>query len=195
MRPSKRPGIVVAGLQVLIIIVLVAVHYVWRDPHFLVRYYEPARNLVLKENFPLVVLLAPVAYALQLCGGLPSPVRGICLAIGTTFLGIALLPSVGFFWYFVATETGMRMRGQSRLRFHNAIAESAVLLVLFLMGAGAILYVLSNKASWLSGNNQIAVLVGNACLLVWGAVLLAVAIADFRWLLKSRSSFAAKLRV
>jgi hypothetical protein len=189
MRSYRWLGIVVAALQVLAVVSLVAVHYFCHNPSFLVRYYGPARSIILKENLPLVIALAPFAYGLELFGGLPSPIRGACLAIGTTLFGLALLPSVGLFWYFIVTELTMRTRGSSKLRFRSLIAESVVLVVLFVMGAGTVLYAISDRASWQHvASGRIDATLGNVFLLMWGIAFFTISVVDFRWLLTRDSA-------
>ena len=114
---GKKLRVAVPAFQVLSIALIVAWSNLCHDPRIVVNYFGPTRDLLLKENFPLVVVLAPIAYALDRVGEVIGPVGGTSQAIGTAFFGLLLFIGAALFWYLVVVEVQMRVRGESLLRF------------------------------------------------------------------------------
>ena len=109
----------------------------WNRPDLRYAYVFTPLRLVLKLNFPLVVLLLTVAYPI---GVATSDTSGVVLrAVTSGVYDLAILTSTAAFWYFVV-EVEMGKRRARCLRFSGRPIERLKATVMILVGVGAAVF-------------------------------------------------------
>lgn len=195
--------IIVPLLQVLILVLvfpldpLLSKRYVTRSD-LEVAYVITPEHLLLKLNFPLVVLGLPVIYLTRLPFSQASSPAG---APGAVIFGVyvlAIVASTAAFWYLVVVEVEMRKRRSSCLRFSGGLMERLKATAMILIGVGAAISVL-----W-DGYRQFVVLdqlirnhdfwsvfvvdtlIGGLFVIAWAAALITIGLQDITRVLGPR---------
>lgn len=118
---STRLRVIIPSLQVLVLILAFAAgpimgkRYAER-PDSGRAYTVTSLRLVLKLNFPLVVLWLPIAYPMS-APSYPSSHASSPTGVILAVWDLAILTSTAAFWYLVVVEVEMRKRKASCLRF------------------------------------------------------------------------------
>jgi hypothetical protein len=167
---SKKLRVVIPLLQVLILILafsldpLLGRRYVMRSD-LAIAYIVTPEHLMLKLNFPLVILGLPAIYL----GDLAFPqMNSRAGALGAVISGVyvlVLLASTAAFWYFIIVEVEMRKRRASCFRFSGRLMEKLKATVMILIGLSAAVY-----AFW-DGHRLVILDQVNRHYLFWSAVV------------------------
>ncbi len=146
-------------------------------------------DLVLKLNFPLVVLWLPIAYpmsAVSYHSPHASSPTGVILGVWD----LAILTSIAAFWYLVVVEVEMRKRKTSCLRFSGRLMERVKATVMILIGVGAAVYALwdgyrqlvvldqINRMHLFWSSFVVDTLIGGLLLIGWAAALITIGVQD-----------------
>ena len=173
---------------------ILEMRYITR-PEFVAYANVPIQTL-LKSNYPLVLLLFPIGYAINYVVSnsylnLPSGVPLVAIAV---VFDLAVLTSIAFFWYFVVVEIEKRNHGSSLIRFSSQPLEIVKAVVLIAAGIGAVVL-----ACWdarrllllgqlygrmLYWSDMINAIVGGLFLLAWAAVLITISVKDIKLVLR-----------
>lgn len=192
MKSSRRLSMTISLLQVLFLIAVAGWHHVleWYlvnhhlvRPDLLARYAGVPLDIVIKLNFPLSLLWAPILY-------LTRSYFSFSTSVVTVLLDIAILTSVGLFWYVVAAEIQVRSCGGSLIRSSKKWLEVPRAGVFLLLGTCAITYAFwdahrllligqlnNGEVYWSSMLDGIG---GGLLLLVWAVVLIRSSIKDLK---------------
>src|SRR6185437_9312437 len=95
----KRLQLLIPAVQLLICIVTFSWYRFIHSDVLLLKYAVPARDIVMKLNFPLMILWAPFSYGLDRL--FSAPYREVTLIVGAAIVGVALFSNIALFWYFV----------------------------------------------------------------------------------------------
>jgi hypothetical protein len=191
--PRTRLRIIIPLLQVLLIILAFAADDLigklgWSLPGLRYACAVTLPTLVLKLNFPLVVLWLPIAYPMSVISyrssGASSP-TGVMLVVSD----LAILTSAAAFWYFVVVEVEMRRRKASCLRFSGRFMERTKATVMILVGIGAAVYALwdghrlvvldqMNRHHLFWSGVVADALIGGIFLVGWAAALITIGVQD-----------------
>jgi len=147
-------------------------------------------HLVLKLNFPLVILGLPIIYLTSLALSYVSPPTGALRAVISGACVLAILTSIAAFWYFVVVEVEMRKRKTSCLRFSGQFMERLKATVMILIGVGAAVYALwdgyrqlvvldqINRMHLFWSSFVVDTLIGGLLLIGWAAALITIGVQD-----------------
>jgi len=156
---------------------------------FIVAYAITPLHLLMKLNFPLVLLWLPISYPLNYLFSILSPYRSVFITAGVLAF-VAAAASVAWFWNFVMIEVHRRKRGDSLIRFSKrsvellkvaGIATAGITAIAFAVWDGRRLLLLGEVNRWtLYWSSMVDAIVGGLFLAIWAAILIRVAIEDFR---------------
>src|SRR5436190_2485998 len=134
----KRLKILVPAIQVLLVIATVVWDRMRISDLAFDLYARPFQEILMKLNWPLVVMWWPVASLVErfTTNMNPSATHDIWVMVYV----LAILFSVAIFWYFVIVEIEARKRGGSVVRFQNALGEVAKIVFLLVSGVAAPVY-------------------------------------------------------
>ena len=144
--------------------------------------------LVLKLNFPLMVLWLPIAYPMGVISYRSSDASshtGTILVVSD----LAILTSTAAFWYFVVGEVEMRKRKASCLRFSGRFMERIKATIMILVGVGAAVYALwdghrlvvldqINRHHLFWSSVVADAVIGGVFLVGWAAALITIGVQD-----------------
>jgi hypothetical protein len=171
--------VVSIGLTALAVMAFVFDKYC-HDERVYVLYVNPFLHIVTKMNFPLQIILYPILDTLNWMGRFLTAVPGLDWPIAILEAAFLVLIDL-FFWYFVLTEIGMRIRGESMLRFKRRSVEMVALAVLFVSGICAIRNAYTEGMQLMNiHGSKIEALLGSLVLVIWGFVLIGMSISDLR---------------
>jgi predicted membrane-bound spermidine synthase len=144
-------------------------------------------------NYPLTLFWFSVAYAIDRLP-LHDPNPGLGFTALALVAGFVFLASVALFWCLVVIEIELRLQGKSLLRFSSRVWSFVTIVVLFCLGAGALI------SAYLDGRKQIPFMLRNGSviglflgilpdifLLAWAITLTGMAVSDFRNFIQSHS--------
>ncbi len=156
------------------------------------RYFGPAWDVVIfKMNFPVVAFWSPIVYVLNRWPDELVPSSHAMEIAVTIALGLAMVSSIGVFWYFVIAELERRMHGRSMIRFRNWFAETCKALILFAVGGSALVYAFfETRRLLLYHRSKADMLVGGLFLTAWGVALVGTSIVDAAVFLRKRKHAA-----
>jgi hypothetical protein len=196
----KRLRILVPTIQVLAFIatrVLMRLSVTSDSVNF--NYSIPAQDLITRLNYPLALFWFSVVYAIDRLP-LPDPNPGLGFTALALVAGIVFLASVALFWYLVVREIELRLQGKSLLRFSSRFWSFVTILVLFCLGAGALI------SGYLDGLKQIPFMLRNGSaiglfltiltdmfVLAWGITLTGMSVSDFRNFVQSHGRTLSKV--
>jgi len=159
------------------------------------------RRAILNISYPVCVAWLGVAIALDwLSQFLPSLPQSSALI--TAVLGFSLFFfSVGYFWYFMASEMELRRQGRSRLRFAGAVKQSTAIGGLLLFGIGALLLAFNTRYNPIALGRRRAtpsevaipflnLYIQRLILIVWGLIFMRLAIYEVMTLVRNKSNTA-----
>jgi hypothetical protein len=197
---DKRLRILVPTIQVLSFIatrVLMRLSVTSDSVNF--NYSIPAQDLITRLNYPLTLFWFSVVYAIDRLP-LPDANPGLGFTALALVAGIVFLVSVALFWYLVVREIELRLQGKSLLRFLSRLWSFVTILVLFCLGAGALI------SAYLDGRKQIPFMLRNGSviglflailpdifLLAWAITLTGMSVSDFRNLMQSHERTLSKV--
>ena len=135
------------------------------------------RDFVTKLNFPLAVVLFPVAYILERFTPYMPSISARYLVVVVAAVSVLLASVVAVFWYMVVKEIEMRRQRQSLFHFQNRAGQIVAISIMLAMGAGGVLYayVYARKMFYFRPAEGVA---GAACLALWGVALILLSIKD-----------------
>jgi hypothetical protein len=176
----RRLKFFVPILQVLLALGLFLWHKFPHSEFVNIRYVEPAWDIVIfKLNFPVVAFWSPIVYVMERWPEELAPSSTTMQISVAMALGLAMLSSIGFFWYLVIAELECRVHGRSMIRFANWFAETCKALILFTVGGSALAYAFfETKRLLLYDRSKADMLVGGLFLAAWGVVLVSIPIVD-----------------
>jgi len=190
-----RLRIIIPLLQVLIFILAfsldahLSARYLGRSYYLRAISVTTLSHLVLKLNFPLLVLWLPIAYPMSAVS-YHSPHASSPTGVILTLWNLTILTSLAAFWYLVVVEVEMRKRKASCLRFSGRLMERLKATVMILIGVGAAVYALWDGYRQLVVLDQINrlhlwrsfvvdTLTGGLLLIGWAAVLITIGVQDW----------------
>ena len=165
-------------------------HYI-DQPDTIHKYSGTALQLLLKLNFPLVVLWSPIGYLINVglsssSLNLPSGLLGTALIVAAD---VVILASVAAFWYLIAVELEARRHGSSMVRLEARTLETVKAVALVIVGVAAVVYAcwdahrllllgqLNHNLFWSGILNAV---LGGFVLLIWAILLIKISVQDFR---------------
>lgn len=170
----KRLRIIVPAVQVLIVLAAFILPNLTHGNSQHLPDIFALQNLVLKLNFPLVVIWSPVFYALDRLSPYLPPLHGVFFAMAVILVGSLLCSTVALLWYFVMTEIEMRRHGKSMLRPTGWFKKLLIAGLLFCFGVGTIIHAYFYAKSFFYFRPSQAVL-GGFLLLAWGTTCARIA--------------------
>jgi hypothetical protein len=185
---NKRLKIAISAAQVLIAGSIFAWYSLTNSIDVSTPYAYPARDIVIKLNFPLAVLWSPILYAMERFSGNLSPSSAVIRAGILILFVLAFVVSIFLFWFLVVSELEMRTQDKSMIRFTNWFAEITKVVALFLVGAVAIAYaILEAERLMRFDRSKTDALLGGLLLLAWAFALMTASIRDLMFLLHKDS--------
>lgn len=172
----KQLKIVISSIQAVIAITVFAIPKLTHSTHIVMDALS-LQKLVVKLNFPLVIVWSPVLYAADRTSGSFAWLSGSLFIAVSLLIGAVFASSVAAFWYFLVSEIEMRTRGESMLRVNNWPAELAVATVLLCFGAGTGFYAYGSIKS-LIYVRPFEAIVGGSFLIIWAAIFIAACVSD-----------------
>lgn len=150
-------------------------------------YAYPARDIVIKLNFPIALLWSPILYFMERFSDYLNPSSVVMKTISLVFFLVLFGLSIVLFWYFLAAEVELRIQNRSMIRFRNWFAETCKALILFAMGTGAIAYAAFEADRLLHfDRSKTDAVVGGAFLLAWGVLFITMSIRDITFFFRTR---------
>lgn len=177
-------------IQLLLFMAVFAVAKFCYDDRSPCMLWIPAKDLVMKLNFPVAAILLGCDRLLSAIFPLPS--KGELIA-GILFLILAI-SLVYFSWYFVILEIEKRRAGSSALRAFPRVCQWAFSVFVLLFGAVALFaaYSEARREIW-AQLPWWQVSIGTAFLILWGAFLTGTGLSGIRKLIsESQARLKAK---
>jgi hypothetical protein len=171
--------------QLLIVVGAVDWYRSEKSVNIAVVYAYPTRDIVMKLNFPVILVWSPIVGVMEHFSGYLNPTSTVMMAVSLVLFVAASSLSIFLFWYFLAVEVEMRFQNRSMIRFKNWPAETCKALVFFAVGIGSIVYAIFEASRLLHRSNADAV-VGGALLLAWGAIFIATSVSDVAFFVRTR---------
>jgi hypothetical protein len=185
---NKALKIAIPAAQVLIASSIFVWYSLTKSVDVSTRYAYPARDIVIKLNFPLAVLWSPILYAMERFSVNLNPASVVIRTSILILFVIAFAASTFLFWYFVVAELEMRSQGKSLIRFTNWFAEICKAVTLFVVGAGALAYaVVEAKRLLHFDRSKTDAFIGGLFLLAWAFALITASIRDLVFFLQKES--------
>jgi hypothetical protein len=181
----KRLKILVPAVQVLLVVGVFLWYKAPHSEHVLTQYVGPARDVVIKLNFPLLILWSPILYITEWFPLFLSPSHPATQVLGIAVFALALVSSVAVFWHLVLVELELRSQGRSMIRSSNWFAETCKAVLLVLCGLGALIYAYTEASRLLLlGRSKFDAFGGGLFLVAWSAVLIGTSISDIAYFLR-----------
>lgn len=176
---NKRFTVIVPAIQVVIAMTaFVSDRFVYNENAHLL-YVLPAKDIVMKLNFPLVVVWAPLLLGADWLSRYLFPLSGILLAVVMILSGLIFASSIAAFWYFVVREIGARRHGRSIVTCSSHPKQLLMTGVWCVVGLSSLLYAyVDGRAHWYVRGRQGEEVVGAILLVMWGAGFIGISIHD-----------------
>jgi hypothetical protein len=193
MYKNRCLRVLVPAIQVLLLIAAAAWHQVaWQrlaGPGLPPQYAMAPLDILIKLNFPLLVLWSPVVLPLNFA----LSTFHLNLPTGPTLVGLTVLfdflvlSSVAVFWYFVVAEAETRLvRGSSLIGSSSLIVELFKAVAFGGLGVASFVYaywdghrlllLAQNNRSQPYGSNMADAIIGGLFLAIWGIVLIKISV-------------------